>query len=205
MYLGNIMELGPTEELFSDPANPYTHSLLSAIPEPDPTSDAERITLHGTPPNPRYPPDGCPFSTRCPARIRPPGYDDLDDEVWQAVTTLEEILRERMRADRSITDRVRGMLGLETRYSTIDEIYDEAFGDVRVPSRIEPTLDDVAEHVSANDESDALEVLKEEFGGACQKQKPEYYTVSNSGRRSYCHRHDPEYRSPEQTLDDRHR
>lgn len=45
MYLGNIMEIGPTEELFSNPSNPYTHSLLSAIPEPDPTVDRDRITL----------------------------------------------------------------------------------------------------------------------------------------------------------------
>ena len=204
MYLGNIMELGPTEELFSDAANPYTLSLLSAIPEPDPTAEKDRITLHGTPPNPRYPPDGCPFSTRCPVRIRPPEYEDLDDEVWQGIGTLEEILRERQRADRSIRDRLRGMLGMETRYSTIDEIYEEVFGDIHVPSRIEPTLDDVAEHVRANNEGKALDAMKAEFGGACEQQKPEYYTVSASGRRSLCHRHDPEYRTPEETLDDRH-
>ncbi|MFT4884643.1 MAG: peptide/nickel transport system ATP-binding protein, partial [Natronomonas sp.] len=68
MYLGHIMEIGPTDELFKDPSNPYTHALLSAIPEPDPTAEKSRITLHGTPPNPRHPPEGCPFSTRCPAR-----------------------------------------------------------------------------------------------------------------------------------------
>jgi len=192
MYLGEIVEIAETDELF-------------AIPEPDPTSEKERITLHGTPPNPRYPPDGCPFSTRCPARIRPPEYEDMDDEIWQAITTFEEVIRERMRADRTIRERLRGMLGFETRYSSIEEIYEELFGDVQVPARIEPTLDEVAEHVGSNDERTALDVLKTEFGGACQKQKPEYYTVSDSGRRSFCHRHDPEYRSPEQTFDDRHR
>jgi len=205
MYLGNIMELGPTEELFTDPANPYTHSLLSAIPEPDPTSKKERITLHGTPPNPRYPPDGCPFSTRCPVRIRPPEYDDLSEETWNALTTLEEVLRERKRADRSIRDRVRGLLGLETRYGTIEEIYEELFGDVQVPSRIDPILDDVADHVRSSDEQQALDLLKTEFGGVCQGETPEYHTVSQSGRRSFCHRHKSEYRESGQTLDDRHR
>jgi len=205
MYLGNIMELGPTEELFTDPANPYTHSLLSAIPEPDPTSEKERITLHGTPPNPRYPPDGCPFSTRCPVRIRPPEYDDLSEETWNALTTLEEVLRERRRADRTIRDRIRGLLGLETRYGTIEEIYEELFGDIQVPSRIDPILDDVADHVRSNDEKQALELLKTEFGGVCQGETPEYHTVSQSGRRSFCHRHKSEYREPGQTLDDRHR
>src|SRR5699024_2607171 len=58
MYLGNIMEVGEAEELFADPANPYTHSLLSAIPEPDPESEQDRITLRGTPPSPRDPPTG---------------------------------------------------------------------------------------------------------------------------------------------------
>lgn len=129
----------------------------------------------------------------------------MDDEIWQAITTFEEVIRERMRADRTIRERLRGMLGFETRYSSIEEIYEELFGDVQVPARIEPTLDEVAEHVGSNDERTALDVLKTEFGGACQKQKPEYYTVSDSGRRSFCHRHDPEYRSPEQTFDDRHR
>src|SRR5699024_4382538 len=71
MYRGNIMEVGEADELFAAPANPYTHSLLSAIPEPDPESEQDRITLRGTPPSPRDPPTGCPFSTRCPAKIRP--------------------------------------------------------------------------------------------------------------------------------------
>jgi len=205
MYLGNIMELGPTEELFTDPANPYTHSLLSAIPEPDPTSEKERITLHGTPPNPRFPPDGCPFSTRCPVRIRPPEYEDLDDEMWEAITTLQEVLRERKRADRTLRERLRELLGFETRYGTIEEIYDELLGDLQVPGRLEPIFEDVADHVRSNDEDGALDVLKAEFGGACEQQQPEYYDVSASGRMSYCHRHDPEYREPDQTLDDRHR
>src|SRR6056297_1267433 len=85
MYLGKIMELGLTEELYSDPANPYTYSLLSAIPEPDPTVEKERITLPGTPPSPRDPPTGCQFTTRCPAKIRPEVHDDLDADTWNSV------------------------------------------------------------------------------------------------------------------------
>jgi peptide/nickel transport system ATP-binding protein len=205
MYLGNIMELGPTEELFSDPANPYTHSLLSAIPEPDPTAEKDRITLYGTPPNPRYPPEGCPFSTRCPVRIRPEEYADLSDELWDQINTLREVLRERQRADRGISDRVRGLLGMETRYGTIDEIYAELFGDMQVPSRVEPVLDDVARHVRSDDEEQALQVLKAEFGAACEAETPAYHTVSDTGRESFCHRHQSEYREPEQVLEDRHR
>ncbi|MFC6726018.1 ABC transporter ATP-binding protein, partial [Halobium palmae] len=97
MYLGNIMELGRTDELFQNPANPYTHALLSAIPTPDPTSTRERITLRGTPPSPRDPPEGCPFSTRCPVKIRPEKYRDVDDETWSRVEILRAVLRERGR------------------------------------------------------------------------------------------------------------
>jgi len=205
MYLGQIMELGPTEELFTAPANPYTHALLSAIPEPDPTVDRERITLHGTPPNPRYPPSGCPFNTRCPARIRPSGYDHLDDELWNRINTLQEVLRERARAERSVRDRLRGMLGRQTRFATVEETYEELFGTIDVPPRVETVLDEIKERASANEEYDALDILSEEFGGVCEKEAPEYYTLSDDGHQSFCHRHSEEYRSPDTVLDERHR
>ncbi|WP_207586506.1 oligopeptide/dipeptide ABC transporter ATP-binding protein [Halomontanus rarus] len=205
MYLGHIMELGPTEELFTDPANPYTHSLLSAIPEPDPTVEKERITLHGTPPNPRHPPDGCPFSTRCPARIRPDQYEHLDNELWTRINTLREVLRERERADRTVTDRIREMLGKDPRFGTVGEIFDELFGDQQVPEDVETVLDQVADHVRKNDEATALEILFEAFGSVCESEPPAYYTVSDSGRQSFCHRHDEGYRAPDRVLDERHR
>ncbi|MFC4544298.1 ABC transporter ATP-binding protein [Halosolutus amylolyticus] len=205
MYLGNIMELGPTEELFTDPSNPYTQALLSAIPEPDPTSTRERITLHGTPPNPRYPPSGCPFSTRCPARIRPEEYRDLDDELWVRINTLREVLSERKRAERSIRERIREKVGKDTRFATIEETYDELFGDQDVPSRVESVLTEIAEHARANDESAAIALLDEEFGSICESESPAYHTVSRNGKQSYCHRHEDGYRTSEAVLDHRHR
>lgn len=68
MYLGKIAELGPRDELFSDPLHPYTKALLSAVPEPDPASHdtAERVILQGDVPSPSNPPQGCNFCTRCP-------------------------------------------------------------------------------------------------------------------------------------------
>ena len=67
MYLGQIVEQGAAADLYTDPRHPYTVSLLSAVPVPDPAAEArrERIILPGDPPNPAEPPPGCRFHTRC--------------------------------------------------------------------------------------------------------------------------------------------
>ncbi len=65
MYLGNMVEFGSKEEMFENPMHPYTRSLFSAVPVPDPDVKMNRIILKGDIPSPANPPSGCKFHTRC--------------------------------------------------------------------------------------------------------------------------------------------
>ena len=78
IYLGRLMEVGPSEELCRNPKHPYTEALLSAVPDPDPSRRGTRVLLSGDIPSPANPPSGCVFRTRCPyakrecAQVVPP-------------------------------------------------------------------------------------------------------------------------------------
>jgi peptide/nickel transport system ATP-binding protein len=69
LYLGHVMEIAPTAELFARPLHPYTRALLAASPKADPTVEGNAVPLHGDIPSPVNPPSGCVFRTRCPLAV----------------------------------------------------------------------------------------------------------------------------------------
>ena len=82
MYLGQIVERASAEDLYRDPKHPYTQSLLSAVPVPDPKVRHQRTVLAGDVPSPFNPPSGCPFHPRCPL---------AEDQCSQKRPTLREV------------------------------------------------------------------------------------------------------------------
>jgi peptide/nickel transport system ATP-binding protein len=66
MYLGKVVELGPSEELIQKPAHPYTEALIAAVPVPDPTAKRVEVVIKGEVPSPVNPPSACRFHPRCP-------------------------------------------------------------------------------------------------------------------------------------------
>lgn len=90
MYLGKMMELSNSDDMFTNPLHPYTQALLSAIPKTNPRdAKRERIVLAGDPPSPTNPPSGCRFRTRCPhamevCALQEPQWKEVEKEHWTA-------------------------------------------------------------------------------------------------------------------------
>ncbi|MCB2136029.1 MAG: ABC transporter ATP-binding protein, partial [Rhodobacteraceae bacterium] len=88
MYLGHVVELGSTDQVFSPPYHPYTEALLSAVPIADTKVQKKRVVLEGDIPSAMNPPPGCPFQTRCRWKSKVPG-NKCESEMPPMVTLAE--------------------------------------------------------------------------------------------------------------------
>ncbi|WP_331232556.1 ABC transporter ATP-binding protein [Natronorarus salvus] len=195
MYLGEVAEVGTTEEVFSPPYHPYTEALLSAIPEPDPLWQGDQIRLSGTVPSPIDPPSGCRFHTRCPRVIRPAEVD-VAQPTWRSLLNLKE----RMRG----AEEVRSVVGVEEGAETADpadaprETIDELLrAEFDLPGRIddpgvEEVLSGVVDDLHGGDVEGARERLEAAFVSPCEEERPELLTISPTHEVS-CHLYDDRF------------
>jgi peptide/nickel transport system ATP-binding protein len=193
MYLGEIVELAPTEELFEDPQHPYTRALLGSIPQPDPRKRGQGVELSGDVPSPSNPPAGCRFHTRCPEIIQPEGYD-FEQTAWRAVMDLRVRLRQR----EIDLEAVRRFLGGEEAVEDPSLVDDDAVtAEVReefgIPARLsdpsaEAVLSAALEDVVAGDLAAADDRLATEFATVCEREKPAL-AETGAGHPASCHLH----------------
>jgi peptide/nickel transport system ATP-binding protein len=186
MYLGEIAEVGTPEELFSAPQHPYTESLLSAIPEPDPNWEVDRIILEGSVPSPIDPPSGCKFHTRCPHVIPPKEYA-FEQAEWRAVLELQERI-ERTDIDFENIDAAAD--------ADPDVVADAIRAEYGVPETLsdpeaESVLSDALATVGREEFETAAGRLGEVFVTPCRKHDPELRDIENG--RAACHLFDTRY------------
>jgi peptide/nickel transport system ATP-binding protein len=175
MYLGEIVEVAETDELFETPKHPYTQALLSAIPEPDPLADTDdRTILKGDVPSPINPPSGCRFRTRCPSII-PPDDLEIDQERYREVM----FYRQRLESGDIDLDAIESEVRIEDE-SAPTAVADggehptlfEYFFDGPLPEEARAVVADSFEHLK-NDRWEAAETtLRETFESVCERENP---------------------------------
>jgi len=198
MYLGEFVEVGPTEELFTDPQHPYTRALLSAIPTPDPTERGLGVELTGDVPEPSNPPSGCRFHTRCPEVI-PPDDLDLPQEVWRNVLHFRKQALAGAVDLESIAEI--GAIDSDLAFDNIDAIDPAEIDDDRLaewvraeydlPGQLgdaeaEQTLSTAIAELVGGDAESAGATLTERFETVCERETPAFRSVGTDHRVA-CH------------------
>ena len=180
MYLGEFAEVGTTEEVFQPPHHPYTEALLSAIPEPDPGWEGNRIFLSGTVPSPINPPSGCRFHTRCPRVIQPEEFD-LDQGVWRSLLDLKQRTRGAEEVASLVTLEDTDMDASSISRADLEGRLREEFGlPERLDDEAEAVLSDAIDALDRQDVDAARQQLEDAFVTPCEQTNPDLVQTTGS-------------------------
>jgi peptide/nickel transport system ATP-binding protein len=202
MYLGEVVEVAATEDLFADPKHPYTRALLSAIPEPDPSVTTDRVLLKGDVPSPVDPPSGCRFRTRCPAVIPPEGLD-VEQETYREVMDYRQRVADREinleatwasaagrpaaldsappdGADAPAGDRPAPLPAF------VETLFEEFF-ETTLRGETRAVVERSFEHLADGEWAAAERVLRERFESVCERRQP---VLGDHPHPAACHKYD---------------
>ena len=170
MYLGKVVEIGPTEEIFEDPEHPYTKALLESVPRADTDEKTRDVDpIRGDVPSPRNPPSGCSFRTRCPELIQPEGLD-LPQAAYREVADFRTRI-ENGEVDVGLRWEQVGDPDREDRAAFVDSVRSEAF-DEPLPEPDETVVVEAIRALSEGDRESAVETLRERYRSPCERVEP---------------------------------
>jgi oligopeptide transport system ATP-binding protein len=186
MYLGEIVEVGTPEEVFTEPHHPYTEALLSAIPEPDPLWESDRVLLKGTVPSPMDPPSGCKFHTRCP-RVIPPEEMDIDQQEFRSIMDLRVRIADREvgteYAWEQVEERNPGRDRSDLRAEFVMELREHEL-DAEPKGTHRERVDEAIEHLAVGDFEAAGDHLRDYYESVCESREP---TLGGGENPKSCH------------------
>ena len=191
MYLGEIIETAPVEELFANPRHPYTKSLLSAVPRIDPAARTDRTVLEGTVPSPADPPSGCRFHTRCPAVIPPVGWSGTQEEFESAFAFRNRVLGEEIDPE-AIRTRLAAESAATDDNAVATRIADRFVPDTdaQLPADAREAIENAAARLASGETEAAKTTVAEAFPSPCERKTPR--DAPTEGGHAACHRVDPE-------------